>query len=125
MSAPVRAVQLDFVPASYTANETKTLYTLEDGEVVIAKGARVTEAFNGTGASVELGNPDNTAGYATAASVGAGSAGIKRITGAFVNGETMAIAANSRKIDATFVAGTGTRTTGRVRFTLVIAKLEV
>jgi hypothetical protein len=53
--APIITRAFEFTPADYAQNEVKTLITLPQGAVILASAGLILEAFNGTGAKVEVG----------------------------------------------------------------------
>ena len=123
-----------FVPADYTANETKAIMNVHTGEVVGLIIARQITAYNGSGtdAILELGYGDNIDEFMDAGEIdettGGSTGSLVRAAGAadgtYDTNRTFLFTADDT-IDVTFTANTaGTRNAGATRFTIYTARTE-
>ena len=128
-----RKFQVDFVPASYTANETRQIMNVHAGMVIGPIFVRQITAYNGSGtdAILELGDSDIDR-FMDAGEIdettGGSTGSFVRAAGASGGGYVLYrshLFTEDDTIDVTFTANTaGTRTTGRTRFVIYWARSE-
>ena len=129
-----RKFQVDFVPASYTANEVRQLMNVHAGMVIGAIFVRQITAYNGSGTDAILefgdsGDPDRfmDAGEIDETTGGASGSFVRAIGasgGGYILYRNHLFTADD-PIDVTFPANTaGTRNAGRTRFVIYWARSE-
>jgi len=121
----------DFVPTDYTADKTAVVMGVRRGTLVKGVALRVGEAFDGTGARIEIGDGDDAAGFMTWSEANVGSTGLKNGGGAeLITQPAIGLGGVNGKlyteydtIDLTFTCGT-TGTTGIATVYVVYALIE-
>ena len=128
-----RKFQVDFVPTSYTSDETKQIMNVHAGMVIGPIFVRQITAYNGSGtdAILELGDSDidrymdaGEIDETTGGSTGSFVRAIGASGGGYILYRNHLFTADDT-IDVTFTANTaGTRNAGRTRFVIYWARSE-
>jgi hypothetical protein len=115
----------EFVPANYKVNETKALFSVTPGELIIGGCARVLTAFDDTNCTITLGD-DDVDGYMTSAQIDPQNTGIHIFGGAdMVNSLGQLITnATTQIVNAVYTQGDTDGTTGKLRVTIVKGRIE-